>query len=330
MIDIKIKNKYISSTCFLKIKNKKFYVLGEKLKKMIDFCNQFSLANSSKLPTNDFMPSYAAAALMYPQLAALHSMVAAQTNDYDILNYQNKSATNKQQQAFDNRFIQNSNLNDFINRSTAIAASLLPNYNHSQQQQQQQQDDLRYWSGFPFNSNNSLKNSYDESIIAQNKEKLTSLLLLNNNTVYHQSNDNDRQSAIKSKSSEKSKQQENKKRKIINVENDDVDDDKKSELSSKKRVCKGKMSISCSINNENKNNNNNTEIINEDLENYGDKKRSSRPTFTGHQIFTLEKTFEQTKYLAGPERTRLAISLEMSESQVKVSLFIYFFFKFHF
>ncbi|MEE6524406.1 hypothetical protein FKM82_023850, partial [Ascaphus truei] len=47
-------------------------------------------------------------------------------------------------------------------------------------------------------------------------------------------------------------------------------------------------------------------------------KKHTRPTFTGHQIFALEKTFEQTKYLAGPERARLAFSLGMSESQVKV------------
>ncbi|KAF4026220.1 hypothetical protein G4228_018279 [Cervus hanglu yarkandensis] len=48
------------------------------------------------------------------------------------------------------------------------------------------------------------------------------------------------------------------------------------------------------------------------------KKKHTRPTFTGHQIFALEKTFEQTKYLAGPERARLAYSLGMTESQVKV------------
>nr|XP_045374700.1 homeobox protein Nkx-6.3 isoform X2 [Camelus bactrianus] len=47
------------------------------------------------------------------------------------------------------------------------------------------------------------------------------------------------------------------------------------------------------------------------------KKKHTRPTFTGHQIFALEKTFEQTKYLAGPERARLAYSLGMTESQVK-------------
>ena len=48
------------------------------------------------------------------------------------------------------------------------------------------------------------------------------------------------------------------------------------------------------------------------------KKKHTRPTFSGQQIFALEKTFEQTKYLAGPERDRLAYALGMSESQVKV------------
>lgn len=57
------------------------------------------------------------------------------------------------------------------------------------------------------------------------------------------------------------------------------------------------------------------------------KKKHSRPTFSGQQIFALEKTFEQTKYLAGPERARLAYSLGMTESQVKVQLG---FFSFHF
>ncbi|XP_051896695.1 homeobox protein Nkx-6.3-like [Pristis pectinata] len=48
------------------------------------------------------------------------------------------------------------------------------------------------------------------------------------------------------------------------------------------------------------------------------KRKHTRPTFSGHQIFALEKTFEQTKYLAGPERACLAHSLGMTESQVKV------------
>lgn len=50
------------------------------------------------------------------------------------------------------------------------------------------------------------------------------------------------------------------------------------------------------------------------------KKKHTRPTFSGQQIFALEKTFEQTKYLAGPERAKLAYALGMSESQVKVSV----------
>ncbi|KAF2352304.1 Homeobox domain, partial [Trinorchestia longiramus] len=47
------------------------------------------------------------------------------------------------------------------------------------------------------------------------------------------------------------------------------------------------------------------------------KKKHTRPTFSGQQIFALEKTFEQTKYLAGPERAKLAYALGMTESQVK-------------
>ncbi|KIH45853.1 homeobox domain protein [Ancylostoma duodenale] len=49
-------------------------------------------------------------------------------------------------------------------------------------------------------------------------------------------------------------------------------------------------------------------------------KKQSRPTFTGHQIFMLEKKFEQTKYLAGSDRAQLAQELSMSESQVKVGI----------
>ncbi len=46
--------------------------------------------------------------------------------------------------------------------------------------------------------------------------------------------------------------------------------------------------------------------------------KSTRPTFTGQQIYALEKMFEQTKYLAGAERARLSHSLGMNEGQVKV------------
>ena len=55
------------------------------------------------------------------------------------------------------------------------------------------------------------------------------------------------------------------------------------------------------------------------------KKKHTRPTFSGQQIFALEKTFEQTKYLAGPERAKLAYALGMTESQVKVGVFDFLF-----
>lgn len=58
------------------------------------------------------------------------------------------------------------------------------------------------------------------------------------------------------------------------------------------------------------------------------KKKHTRPTFSGQQIFALEKTFEQTKYLAGPERAKLAYALGMTESQVKVREFNLLFFCF--
>ena len=62
---------------------------------------------------------------------------------------------------------------------------------------------------------------------------------------------------------------------------------------------------------------NNFILILIDLPDATDKK-PTRPTFNGHQIYHLEKTFETTKYLAGPERARLAKALRMSENQVKV------------
>ncbi|KAF7637989.1 Homeobox domain-containing protein, partial [Meloidogyne graminicola] len=47
-------------------------------------------------------------------------------------------------------------------------------------------------------------------------------------------------------------------------------------------------------------------------------KKQSRPTFSGQQIYMLEKKFEQSKYLAGTDRAQLAKELSMTESQVKV------------
>ncbi|XP_063067461.1 homeobox protein Nkx-6.3-like isoform X2 [Engraulis encrasicolus] len=46
------------------------------------------------------------------------------------------------------------------------------------------------------------------------------------------------------------------------------------------------------------------------------KKKHSRPTFSGYQIFVLEKSFEQNKYLSSTEKKQLARSLGMAESQV--------------
>jgi hypothetical protein len=62
--------------------------------------------------------------------------------------------------------------------------------------------------------------------------------------------------------------------------------------------------------------------------NFEDKamsRKNTRPTFTGQQIYALEKMFEQTKYLAGPERARLSYSLGMNEGQVKVCQFVSYF-----
>ncbi|CAK5080534.1 unnamed protein product [Meloidogyne enterolobii] len=52
-------------------------------------------------------------------------------------------------------------------------------------------------------------------------------------------------------------------------------------------------------------------------------KKQSRPTFSGQQIYMLEKKFENSKYLAGTERAQLAKELSMTESQVKVGNFFW-------
>ena len=49
----------------------------------------------------------------------------------------------------------------------------------------------------------------------------------------------------------------------------------------------------------------------------------SRPTFNGTQIFMLEKVFEENKYLTGAERSSLAFHLGMSDSQVKVTQYLF-------
>ncbi|XP_069140149.1 uncharacterized protein [Argopecten irradians] len=48
------------------------------------------------------------------------------------------------------------------------------------------------------------------------------------------------------------------------------------------------------------------------------KKKKARTTFTGRQIFELEKQFEQKKYLSSAERAEMAALLNVTETQVKI------------
>ncbi|XP_013393786.1 homeobox protein Hox-A11 [Lingula anatina] len=66
-------------------------------------------------------------------------------------------------------------------------------------------------------------------------------------------------------------------------------------------------------------------IVNEDKseeekDDKGDKskKKKARTTFTGRQIFELEKKFEQKKYLSSTERTEMSALLNVTETQVKI------------
>ncbi|XP_039445402.1 NK1 transcription factor-related protein 1-like [Culex pipiens pallens] len=59
---------------------------------------------------------------------------------------------------------------------------------------------------------------------------------------------------------------------------------------------------------------------NEDDEDGGNgrRKKKARTTFTGRQIFELEKQFEVKKYLSSSERTEMAKLLNVTETQVKI------------
>ena len=48
----------------------------------------------------------------------------------------------------------------------------------------------------------------------------------------------------------------------------------------------------------------------------GSRKKKARTTFTGRQIFELEKQFEVKKYLSSSERTEMAKLLNVTETQV--------------
>jgi homeobox protein Nkx-5 len=45
-----------------------------------------------------------------------------------------------------------------------------------------------------------------------------------------------------------------------------------------------------------------------------------RTTFTGRQIFDLEKTFESKKYLSSSERAEMASALNVTQQQVNLGL----------
>ena len=52
-------------------------------------------------------------------------------------------------------------------------------------------------------------------------------------------------------------------------------------------------------------------------ENSSSSKKKMRTTFTGKQIFELEKSFETKKYLSSAERAEMAASLQVTQQQVK-------------
>jgi homeobox protein Nkx-5 len=48
-----------------------------------------------------------------------------------------------------------------------------------------------------------------------------------------------------------------------------------------------------------------------------DSRKKMRTTFTGRQIFDLEKAFESKKYLSSSERAEMASSLNVTQQQVR-------------
>uniref|UniRef100_A0A8R1EHU6 Homeobox domain-containing protein n=1 Tax=Caenorhabditis japonica TaxID=281687 RepID=A0A8R1EHU6_CAEJA len=48
------------------------------------------------------------------------------------------------------------------------------------------------------------------------------------------------------------------------------------------------------------------------------KKKKARTTFSGKQVFELEKQFETKKYLSSSDRSELAHRLDVTETQVKI------------
>ena len=58
-------------------------------------------------------------------------------------------------------------------------------------------------------------------------------------------------------------------------------------------------------------------MVTEADENSSSNKKKMRTTFTGKQIFELEKSFETKKYLSSAERAEMATSLQVTQQQVK-------------
>lgn len=49
-----------------------------------------------------------------------------------------------------------------------------------------------------------------------------------------------------------------------------------------------------------------------------DRPKRPRTTFSDSQLSILEKEFQKNPYLVGKDRTRLAASLDLTETQIKV------------
>ena len=59
-----------------------------------------------------------------------------------------------------------------------------------------------------------------------------------------------------------------------------------------------------------------TTIVTDENDEHDNKKKKVRTTFTGRQIFELEKMFENKKYLSSSERSEMAKLLNVTEQQV--------------
>ena len=58
----------------------------------------------------------------------------------------------------------------------------------------------------------------------------------------------------------------------------------------------------------------------EDEKSSSSNKKKMRTTFTGKQIFELEKSFETKKYLSSAERAEMATSLHVTQQQVNIKV----------